>query len=160
MFGPPIPLHLTPFLDGRGRPKVDGPLDGAGRRSIYLAVRRNFPDPLLAAFDTPTPATTAGRRTVSNVPAQALILMNDPLVHQQADVWGRRAQAFDVPAADRVAGMIRQAFGRRARPGEIRDCLAFLETQASRHTATTDDPRPWADLAHALVNAKEFVFVR
>jgi hypothetical protein len=160
MFGPPIPMHLTPFLQGRGRPKLDGPLDGAGRRSVYLAVRRNFPDPLLAAFDTPPPATTAGRRTVSNVPAQALILTNDPFVHQQADFWGRRAQALNVSAAERVADMLRQSFGRRARPGEIRDCLAFLSTQANRHAATTDDPRPWADLAHALVNAKEFIFLR
>ena len=31
-FGPPVPVHLTPFLDGRGRPAASGPLDGDGRR--------------------------------------------------------------------------------------------------------------------------------
>jgi hypothetical protein len=159
-FGPPVPTHLTPFMDGRGRPKESGPLDGAGRRSIYLAVRRNFPEPMLVAFDTPPPATTVGRRTVSNVPAQALILMNDPFVHQQAELWGRRALAAGGTPAERVAAMVRQAYGRRASDGEVRDCLDFLTGQAALYHAPPDDPRAWADLAHALVNAKEFVFLR
>ena len=53
LYGPSVPIHLTPFLDGRGRP-ASGPLDGDGRRSIYIAVRRNFLSPLLLAFDTPS----------------------------------------------------------------------------------------------------------
>jgi hypothetical protein len=160
LYGPPVPTHLTPFMGGRGRPKESGPLDGAGRRSIYLAVRRNFPEPLLVAFDTPPPATTVGRRTVSNVPAQALILMNDPFVHRQAELWGRRTLAAGGSPAERVAGMVRQAYGRRATDGEVRDCLDFLTGQAALYHAPPDDPRAWADLAHALVNAKEFIFLR
>jgi hypothetical protein len=159
MFGPSVPIHLTPFLEGRGRPRVDGPLDGNGRRSIYLAVRRNFADPLLAAFDLPPAASTAGRRTVSNVPAQALILMNDPFVRQQAERWGRRALATGGTEDERIAGMIRQACGRRANAEEVRDCHEFLTTQAALYQAKGDDPRAWADLAHALVNAKEFLFL-
>ena len=77
LYGPSVPIHLTPFLDGRGRPE-SGPLDGAGRRSIYLAVRRNFLSPMMLAFDMPIPFTTIGRRNRSNVPAQSLLLMNDP----------------------------------------------------------------------------------
>jgi len=64
-YGPSVPIYLTPFLDGRGRPG-SGPLDGDGRRSLYLAVRRNFLSPLLLAFDTPIPFSTVGRRSVSN----------------------------------------------------------------------------------------------
>src|SRR5262249_54545860 len=79
-FGKSVPIHLTQFMQGRGRPKDSGPLDGNGRRSIYISVRRNFLSPMMLAFDTPNPFSTVGRRTVSNVPAQALILMNDPLV--------------------------------------------------------------------------------
>ncbi|MEZ5980588.1 MAG: DUF1549 and DUF1553 domain-containing protein, partial [Planctomycetota bacterium] len=71
-FGPSVPVHLTPFMNGRGRPSESGPLDGEGRRSIYLSVRRNFVTPFLAVFDFPVPSACAGRRTVSNVPAQAL----------------------------------------------------------------------------------------
>ncbi len=89
-FGPPVMAYLTPFMVGRGRPGVSGPLDGKGRRSIYLAVRRNFLNPMFLAFDYPTPFSTRGRRSVSNVPAQALTMMNNPLVVQQAERWAKR----------------------------------------------------------------------
>src|SRR5213078_908984 len=84
-----IRVYLTPLSQARGRPKESGPLDGAGRRSIYVAVRRNFLSPMMLAFDTPIPFTTIGRRNVSNVPAQALILMNDPFVVAQAKRWAQ-----------------------------------------------------------------------
>src|SRR5262249_52356359 len=57
MYGPgPLP-HLTPFMVGRGRPGASGPLDGDGRRSVYLNVRRNFLNPMFLAFDYPVPFT-------------------------------------------------------------------------------------------------------
>ena len=74
-------------MEGRGRPGRNGPLDGNGRRSIYIEVRRNFLSPLMRTFDTPQPFSTVGRRNQSNVPAQALILLNDPFVRQQTDLW-------------------------------------------------------------------------
>jgi hypothetical protein len=43
---PSVPVHLTEFLEGRGRPGRNGPLDGAGKRSLYLEVRRNFLNPI------------------------------------------------------------------------------------------------------------------
>jgi hypothetical protein len=156
--GPPVPIYLTPFLDGRGRPG-SGPLDGDGRRSIYLAVRRNFLSPFLLAFDTPIPFSTVGRRSVSNVPAQALILLNDPFVHQQAELWARRQLARPGPARQRVEAMYLSAFGRPPTDGERSACSAFLEGQAKRYGATMEDGRVWADLAHTLFNVKEFIFL-
>src|SRR6476620_9975443 len=84
----PLP-HLTEFMVGRGRPG-SGPLDGDGRRSLYLQVRRNFLNPMFLAFDYPIPFSTMGRRSVSNVPAQALAMMNNPFIAQQADLWAQR----------------------------------------------------------------------
>ena len=60
---------------------------------FILNVRRNFLNPMFLAFDTPAPFSTMGRRNVSNVPAQALTLMNDPLVVSQARLWAERAAA-------------------------------------------------------------------
>ena len=91
-FGPSVPVHVTQFMQGRGRPG-SGPLDGDGRRSIYISVRRNFLSPMMLAFDTPIPFSTIGRRNISNVPAQALILMNDPFVSEQAKLWARQILA-------------------------------------------------------------------
>jgi len=158
VYGPSVPIYRTAFLDGRGRPG-SGPLDGDGRRSLYLAVRRNFLSPLLLAFDTPIPFSTVGRRSVSNVPAQALILLNDPFVHQQAEVWAKRVLARPGTAAERVEGMYVSAFGRPPTDGERGACLAFLEGQAKRYGGRADEVRVWSDLAHTLFNVKEFIFV-
>src|SRR5262249_32211558 len=111
MYGPSVPVYLNAFQDGRGKPG-SGPLDGDGRRSLYLAVRRNFLSSFLLAFDTPIPFSTVGRRTVSNVPAQALILMNDPFVHLQAETWAKHIRKQPMPARERVQRMYLSAFGR------------------------------------------------
>ena len=155
LFGPSVPIHLTPFMDGRGRPGSSGPLDGDGRRSLYLNVRRNFLSPMLLAFDFPTPATTMGRRNVSNVPAQALTLLNDPFVVDTARLWAGRLLA-ETPGTSaprpRIDRLYLTAFGRPPTAAEAAEGLAFLAGQEN-------DPRAWADLCHVLVNVKEFLYV-
>jgi hypothetical protein len=158
-FGPSIPVHLTPFLEGRGRPAKSGPLDGAGRRSVYQSVYRNFLNPFLMAFDTPIPFSTVGRRQVSNVPAQALILMNDPFVHDQAAVWATAVLARPGTRVEKVRGMYLAAFGRPPSDDELTACLDFLNEQAGRYGMSPDSLKPWTDLAHTLFNAKDFIYV-
>jgi hypothetical protein len=157
MYGHSVGVYLTEFQEGRGRP-ASGPLDGHGRRSVYLAVRRNFLSPLLLAFDTPIPFSTVGRRSVSNVPAQALILMNDPLVHQQAGVWARRELTDGGTSEERVQRMYLRAFGRPATDAECRRCVDWLKARG-QDGAGPDDTAIWTDLAHALLNTKEFLFL-
>ena len=54
-------------------------------------MRRNFLSPMFLAFDYPIPFTTIGRRGASNVPAQALTMMNNPFVVEQAQHVGPTA---------------------------------------------------------------------
>ncbi len=158
LYGPSVPIYLTPFLDGRGRPG-SGPLDGKGRRSLYLAVKRNFLSPLLLAFDTPAPFSTVGRRSVSNVPAQALILLNDPFVQEQAALWAKNVSSRPGPLPQRVTEMYLSAFARLPDENELKASEAFLKQQAELHGASIDDPKVWADLAHTLLNVKKFIFL-
>jgi hypothetical protein len=159
LYGPSVLPHLTPFMNGRGRPGSSGPLDGNGRRSIYLSVRRNFLTPMFMAFDYPVPFTTIGRRTVSNVPAQALALMNNPFVVQQARLWAERTLAEpNREATARLRTMYVEAFGREPTSLETQAALNFL---ASRRFApgSPEERDAWADLAHVLFNVKEFIFL-
>ncbi|MCA9132008.1 MAG: DUF1553 domain-containing protein, partial [Planctomycetales bacterium] len=175
LFGEPVAVHLTPFMEGRGRPAESGPLDGRGRRSIYLAVRRNFLSPFMQAFDAPTPYSTRGRRHVSNVPAQALILMNDPLVVQQAGSWAERSgQLFPPAAAEegdtgeagrsviqaRIHWLYLTAFARPPTAGELQLAERFVLAQSPPRGVDSHGSEPWSDLAHALINTKEFLFLR
>ncbi len=155
--GPSVPSYLSPFMDGRGRPKESGPLDGDGRRSLYLQVRRNFLNPLFLVFDAPVPASTMGRRHASNVPAQALALLNDPLVIQLAETWAARSLADDATDAAQVGRLYQEAFARPPTAEEVGRCVAYLE--ARRSAGPADEKAAWADLAHALFNVKEFVYV-
>jgi len=151
LYGAPVPVNLTPFMTGRGRPGKSGPLDGAGRRSIYTSVKRNFLPPMMLAFDTPIPFSTMGRRANSNVPAQALILMNDPFVVGQAEVWAKRILESKLPAQPKVAMMYLEAFGRPPNQTELKAGMDFV--------GDSKDLAVWKDFAHALFNIKEFIYI-
>ncbi len=162
LYGSSVPVHLTPFMEGRGRPAESGPIDGDGRRSLYLAVRRNFPEPFFQAFDFPNPHATIGRRSISNVPAQALALMNNPFVVEQARAWAERVrrETAGATAEERIAVLYAQAFSRPPTGEELASGRDFLLMQADEYDTGIDDPRVWADYCHVLLNVKEFVFVR
>jgi len=160
MFGPAVEVHLTPFMTGRGAP-TSGPLDGAGRRSIYQKVRRNFLAPMMLAFDTPMPIGTIGRRSVSNVPAQALILMNDPFVVAESRRWAEKLLGERSPnVASRLGRTYEEALGRPPSETELRDAELFLQKQAALFGKPVDDPAVWADFCHVLLNTKEFIFIQ
>ncbi len=169
MYGKPVEVYLTSFMDNYieayGKPGKGGTLDGDGRRSVYMMIRRNFLSPMMAAFDTPPPLNTAGRRGTSNVPSQALILMNDPFVQQQAQRW---AQAIlskpNIEPYERVRQMYLQAFARGPTNDELATVLSFVDSHGEELgiavDARADDVRVWTDVANVLINVKEFVFLR
>ncbi len=145
LYGPSVVPHISEYQNGRGKPK-SGPLDGAGRRSIYVEVRRNFLTPLFLAFDYPLPISTIGVRNRSTVPSQALMLMNNEFVLQQAARWADHLSA--TPEADRIPLMYRQAFGRPPQTAELQEATTFLK-----------DGGTLAGLAHVLINSPEFIYV-
>ncbi|MFN0106786.1 MAG: PSD1 and planctomycete cytochrome C domain-containing protein [Bryobacteraceae bacterium] len=148
LYGPSVVPYISKYQDGRGKPK-SGPLDGAGRRSIYIQVRRNFLTPMFLAFDYPLPISTLGARGTSTVPSQALILMNNEFVLQQAGKWAERVSLeAGTDNGARVKLLFRQAFGRAPEKWEADESLQFL-----------DNGRPLADLAHVLFNSAEFLYV-
>ncbi len=158
-YGPSVRPHISAYQDGRGKPE-SGPLDGAGRRSVYLEVRRNFITPLFLAFDYPLPSTTVGRRSVSTVPSQALMLMNNEFVAAEASKWAARAVSEQNGSA-RLDNMFLRAYGRLPDSIDRAQITEFLDEQAARYPgATAEDVRVWSDLAHVIFNSKEFIFVR
>ena len=164
MYGNSVPQHITSFMQGRGRPETSGPLDGDGRRSLYTEVRRNFLPPMMLAFDTPQPFSSVGHRNVSNVPAQALILMNDPFVVDQARIWAQQLLADTSPSTEqRLHDMYVAGIGRPPSDTELAEALEFLDQQSHELRLPNDggrfDERVWADLCHVLMNVKAFIFI-
>ena len=114
MYGPSVPVHLTASWKAGADLAVRARSMATAGRSLYLNVRRNFLDPMFLAFDMPVPFSTMGRRNVSNVPAQALTLMNDPLVVEPGTPLGQ-SELIGGPRPD-GPGPARPALRDRLRP--------------------------------------------
>jgi hypothetical protein len=94
------------------------------RRAIYKPVRRNAPDPLLAAFDLPDRIQSAGERHRTTTPMQALLLANSPWAHEQARAIARSLAAHT--DAELARELHRRLFGREASAGEVAEAEGFL----------------------------------
>ena len=156
MFGRSVGIHRTPFMTGRGG-RGSGPLDGAGRRSIYGSVYRNFLSPFMLAFDQPSPFGTKGRRSVSNVPAQSLALMNDPFILDQCKLWAKGIMSNGKDNRERINQSYLMVTGKSPTEQVYEKLLNFIEVQSTAHGKI--DERVWADLAHVLINSKSFLFL-
>ena len=96
-----------------------------------------------------------GKRNVSNVPAQALTLLNDPLVVELAGAWARRTfEEGDMPVERRIERLYETAFGRPPTDRETRRCATFVAERGPADLLGT-----WSDLCHVLFNVKEFIYV-
>lgn len=161
LYGPPI----EPFRASEDAAKrlFKGPLDGHGRRSVYLEMTLMEPPRFLAIFNQPLPKQTVGRRDVTNVPDQALAMLNDPFVVEIARQWSQRLMNDGATCAQqRAASMIQAALSRPARPDET-EALARLVQQVAEQRQCSNDlltqSAVWQDAAHAVFNLKEFLYV-
>lgn len=156
LFGRPVPTHRTAFMTGRGG-KKSGPLDGAGRRSVYGAVYRNFLSPFMLTFDVPGPFGPKGRRNVSNVPAQALVLMNDPFVIEQANTQAASVSALSGSDEEKVKALFLRSLGREPSQTERDRLTNYLTEMRAEEKA---EKELWESLSHVVMNMKEFIFIQ
>jgi len=163
LYGPPVQPHREEPKDYRKL--FQGPLDGDGRRSIYIKVTRHEGSRFLEIFDFPNPTVARGNRDSTNVPPQALALMNDPFVIEQANLWAEHVIAQKAPSPEaRLDGMFRTALGRLPDEAERARFLSMAsETASLRHLESgklMESREVWKDVAHAIFNLKEFIYVR
>ena len=163
MYGPSIhPYREKPKAY---RKLLSGPLDGDGRRSIYLKVTRHEGAAFLEALDFPAPAAARGRRDVTNVPKQALTMMNDQFVVSEAQFWAEALiKESSESARTRLSTMYRKALGRHPESAELDRMDALARHFADLHGEPTDSLMEsvpvWRDVAHAIFNLKEFIYIQ
>ncbi len=165
MFGPSVNPSRQGDVDRRKL--YAGPLDGEGRRSLYLMVTRMGPAKMLELFNFPDPSTTRGRRDSTNVPAQALGLLNHPFVHQQAEVHAKRLLAgagAGSSFAESLEGLFLRLFSRQPTEVEREEYAKFFKELAADQGIEAFDEAVgsvavWKDLIHTLYNLKEFSYV-
>lgn len=148
-------------MAGGIEPRSHGPgANGdASRRSLYISVIRNALDPFLSVFDTPVPSSTRGKRDATNIPAQALTLMNSPQIQSWAKDWAARVSAAVPDDAERVRQLYLEGFQREPSPDEIAQSLAWMN-ESARAAEAGATLSPLESLALALLNTKEFIYLR
>ncbi len=162
MYGPSVhPYRATADTEKR---LYVGPLDGDGRRSIYIKFQLMESAQFLSAFNLPGGKMTQGRRDASNVPAQSLAMLNDPFVLAMADCWSESLVVDgSMDATERLTRMFKSAFGRSPSSSEVRRFEQTITDLSKIHNVIPADILTnrsiWKDAAHAVFNFKEFIFI-
>jgi hypothetical protein len=148
------------------------------RRTMYTFWKRTCPPPSLAALDAPDREVCVVRRSRTNTPLQALVLMNDPTyVEASRKLAERMMKEGGATPEDRIAFAFKLATARMPREKETTVLKRVYESQRARFTKDkpaaekllkvgeaprddkldTADVAAWAMVANAILNLDEVV---
>lgn len=114
------------------------------RRGLYTWWQRSFLHPSMVAFDAPSREECAAERNRSNIPQQALVLLNDPTYVEAARTFAARilSEAKGTPA-ERVTWAWQQALQRDPSAAELK---TMADLFARHHADYQKDVQAAADL--------------
>jgi hypothetical protein len=116
------------------------------RRGLYMWWQRSFLHPSLLAFDAPSREECCADRPRSNIPQQALVLLNDPTYVEAARAFAARIIAEGgAESSSRIRWAWRQALDRAPRDEELSIAAALFEKHRSELAA---DPAAAEQLIH------------
>jgi hypothetical protein len=103
------------------------------RRTMYTFWKRTSPPPQLLTFDAPDREVCTVRRSRTNTPLQALVLMNDPTYVEAARNLGERMMRHAKRPQDRIAFAFRLATAREPTDKELAVLTIALTRQLERY---------------------------
>ncbi len=150
--GPPVFPHVPEnILEASRNGYWDNQPDGpeVWRRSVYVYRRRSLGFPFFDTFDLPDQNQTAAARNVSTVATQALTLMNNEFVLDQARLFAERLERAAPGDVDRQIDLAyRIALTRPPAPEEAEIARNLVSSQSL------------VDLTHVMLNLNEFLYLR
>lgn len=104
--------------------------EGLYRRGIYTWWQRSFTHPSMLAFDAPSREECVAERNRSNIPQQALVLLNDPTYVEAARVFAARILTeAKGDASQRITWAVQQALQRNPSADELKTLSALFAKQ-------------------------------
>jgi hypothetical protein len=151
MGGPSVfpyqPEGYWSFLNFPPREWDDSRGEDRYRRGLYTWWQRTFLHPSLLAFDAPTREECVAERTRSNIPQQALALLNDPTYVEAARAFAEKIREDGGDSFDtRIDWAYRRALSRPPNEGEVSILRRLYEKQGD-----------WTPVARAILNLPEFI---
>jgi mono/diheme cytochrome c family protein len=147
------------------RVKSDHECYHSDRRSVYLPVIRNALPEVLALFDAADPNGVTTARNDTTVPSQALYLLNNPFVREQALHLAKALLAeTGMSDQDRLRSAYGRVLGRPPSAEDVAEGLEFLRAYVERARAagrSEADRRltAWRSYCQMLFCANEFLYV-
>jgi hypothetical protein len=148
------------------------------RRGLYTWWQRSYLQPSLLAFDAPSREECTAERVRSNIPQQALALLNDPTYVEAARVFAARiVKEGGLDAAQRITWAYRQALGRAPRADELEVTMTLFGKHLALYTAdsaaaeqlvktgiapaaadvNTSELAAWTNVARVILNLHETI---
>lgn len=160
---PSLPREVHVTQDSAGKGWSDSPEHEQNRRSVYLVVKRALKIPLLECFDFAQTALPSGTRPVTTTAPQALMLLNDVFMRNQASALAERIKREAIPdPSARIEHAFKLVLQRKPAETEIEAARTFLakqRAQAEAETAAAPDETAWTSFCRAMLNLNEFIYV-
>ena len=118
-------------------------------RSVYLPIVRCHIYDFLTLLDFPNAAAPVGQRNETTVPTQALLMLNNPWLTQQAELLAKRIQG-------NVNKLYQTLYARDPSNDEILLADQFVK----RYAAVKNQSSAWTALCQTLMISNEFLYVR
>ena len=125
------------------------------QRSIYMPIVRGAVPPSLAVFDMPNPDLVTGTRAVTNVPAQALFMMNSSFVADMAQALSSETSKTR-PLDDVIRELYRRILIRNADAEDVAIGRQYIIKLIDEGTSRPD---AIASLVQVLFSSAEFRFI-
>ncbi len=135
----------------------------SNRRALYILIKRSFRFPTLSSFDLPDNITSCGLRDITTVPNQALAMLNNRSMVEQAAAFAQRLITEAGANPERVVELAwRYSYGRPISEDERRRSLQFLEMPRNAPSVGESNPFQNAlqELCLALFNTNEFIYIQ
>jgi hypothetical protein len=132
------------------------------RRSVYVMTMRIKKHPFFGIFDGPDTNATTPARTSSTTPLQALWMMNDSFVHDQARKLAWRLILARPDDGKRMELAYLLAFGRPPAAEEGRSGVDYLAKVRSKFPGISPEQQAaaaWESYARVLFRMNEFITV-
>jgi hypothetical protein len=151
---------------GKGLPPERFSQVTANYRSVYLPVVRDFVPEALEIFDFAEPSLVVASRDVTNVPSQALYLLNNDFVRDQATAMARRVLAQPLSHPQRISLAYEYALGRPPTDAELTRAEQYLLNEG-RALVPVEAGRvqdaallSWSTFCQALFACAEFRYLK
>ena len=130
------------------------------RRMVYLPLRRANLPTLLGLFDFGDAVNSVAKRASTNVPPQALFMMNSDFVAERAgNLAASLLEKTDGDVAQRIDRAYLSILNRTATTEEIESGGAYLERFVHDNPGALAPRDAWKSLCKILIASNEFIYV-